>query len=225
MLKREILTTADGSKTLYIPEWNEHYHSKHGALQEAQHVFIAHGLAQFWEQDCSILEFGFGTGLNALLTLFSPHGKVKYHTLEKYPMMPDEVQALDYPKLFAEFFKQEENAILPIFEKIHAVEWGEYQEITPDFSLKKEQADFIEVALPEEAYHLVYFDAFGKRVQPELWHESIFEKIYKSLKKNGLFTTYACNGDTKRALKAVGFRVEKKPGPPGKREMINAWKD
>ncbi|MRI62998.1 SAM-dependent methyltransferase [Ornithobacterium rhinotracheale] len=225
MLKREILTTADGSKTLYLPDWNEHYHSKHGALQEAQHVFIANGLAQFSEQDCSILEFGFGTGLNALLTLLSTRPAVRYHSLEKYPLSLAEVQGLDYPKRFADFLGKEERTIKPIFEQLHHTAWGEYQPITPDFSLKKEQADFIEVALPEEAYHLVYFDAFGKRVQPELWQEEVFDKIYKALKKSGLFTTYACNGDTKRALKAVGFSVEKKPGPPGKREMINAWKD
>ena len=225
MLKREIYTTKDGSKTIYIPEWNEHYHSKHGALQEAEHVFIKNGLNLLAQKpEVKILEFGFGTGLNALITALLAKRKIEYHSLERYPMTLEEANALDYPSVFAEYFNKEQSGIEELFQKIHSVEWGSLEEINTEFKLKKIEADFKTVNLPKNYFDIIYFDAFGKRVQPELWSVEIFFNIYNSLIKGGLFTTYACNGDTKRALKEVGFEVEKKAGPPGKREMLNAWK-
>lgn len=228
MLKREILITKDGSKTLHIPEWNEQYHSKHGAVQEALHVFVKNGLHLIFTQnkkEIYILEFGFGTGLNALITLLEkPQDKViKYMSLEKYPLSGQEAETLDYAEPLEEIYTGQN--IAQKYREIHKAAWDEWVEVGQGFFLNKVQGDFKEIELPPAVVDLVYFDAFGKRVQPELWTEDIFGKIYKSLKDKGLMTTYACNGDTKRALKKVGFEVEKKPGPPFKREMINAWKN
>lgn len=225
MLKREIHTTQDGSKTIYLPEWNEHYHSKHGALQEAEHVFIVNGLNLIQNEAINILEFGFGTGLNALLTMLCSNKNIEYHSLEKYPLTTQEALKMEYPYLFATGFNERtETEIKNLFISLHDAGWEKQHIITETFSLKKIQCDFRTAALTPDFYNLVYFDAFGKRVQPELWSEEIFSEIYQSLKNKGLLTTYACNGDTKRALQKVGFKVEKKPGPPGKREMLNAWK-
>lgn len=229
MLKRELKITNDGSKTLFIPEWNESYHSKHGALQEAMHVFIQNGLEQMSHLNTmNVLEFGFGTGLNALLSIIyaeNTQKDIQYTTLEKFPVSESEIQSMDFGQILSEKTSDfPEQTIYDLFLKMHQVEWSNLYEISPHFKLQKIQIDFRDFVPKEEAFDIVFYDAFGMRVQPELWEEAIFDKIYNGLKPNGLFTTYACNGKTKRALKSVGFDVEKIPGPPGKREMINAWK-
>lgn len=229
MLKRKIKITQDGSKTLFLPEWNESYHSKHGALQEAEHVFISHGLNNFL--DCNtinVLEFGFGTGLNALLSYIwsSDHAKsINYTSLEKYPITSLEMKAMDFNQVLSKKYTElQADTIYNIFLKLHQTPWHENIALSDYFLLHKLEMDFLDFSSNEPTYDLVFFDVFGRRVQPEFWTEEIFEKLYHALSPGGLFTTYASNGHTQRALQSCGFLVEKLPGPPGKREMINAWK-
>ena len=229
MLKRELKITQDGSKTLYLPEWNESYHSKHGALQEAEHVFISNGLNNFL--DChtiNVLEYGFGTGLNALLSfIYAGDHKmhINYTTLEKFPITALEVDSMEFNQILSKkYSKLQADTMYNIFLKMHKSKWGENLILSEFFTFKKVQIDFRVFEPQENHFDLVYYDAFGRRVQPELWDMNIFEKIYKSIKPGGMLTTYACNGPTKRALASCGFLVEKLAGPPGKREMINAWK-
>ncbi len=219
-MKRKIITTSDGSKTIQIEDWDEQYHSKHGAVQEAYHVFIKHGLSLFGNTEISILEIGFGTGLNALITLKEANKynlKVAYTGVEAYPVTKEEVEQLDYIReLNAESFAEE-------FEKMHGSPWEETIELTENFSIIKQQKDFMEIE-DKESYDLIYFDAFGARVQPELWTETLFQKMFDSLALNGVLVTYAAKGSVRRAMLSVGFKVERLPGPPGKREMLRATK-
>lgn len=224
-MKREIIVTADGSTTIHIPEWNEQYHSKHGAIQEAYHVFIKHGLDYFFNtvhssSPTAILEIGFGTGLNAFITLLEAE-KAKQHIdyvgIEAYPVAPDEIEKLNY----AQALHTPNSASL--FKKIHKVSWEDSHNITPRFSLTKRKQFFADIN-DTEAYNMIYFDAFGARVQPELWTEAIFKRMYKALKPNGILVTYSAKGSVRRAMQSVGLTVEKLPGPPGKREMLRAIK-
>ena len=224
-MEREVRTTSDGSKTLYINDLNENYHSHHGALQEAQHVFIDNGLNLIYDCEITILELGFGTGLNVLVTIdeFLKTDKnhiIHYFSLEKYPITSQEVQELNYGSLF------EKPEMTEIYYKIHAAEWGNSTEILPNFFLTKYHCDFFDLKdlkLPE--IDLVYFDCFGARVQPDLWEKPIFELVADTMKSGGLLTTYSSKGSVRRILKELNFTVEKKAGPPGKREMINATKN
>lgn len=231
MLYREIIPTEDGSATIFIPEWNESYHSKHGAIQEAYHVFIKNGLDLISDKnEVSILEIGFGTGLNSLITLceaIQKNLKINYLGIEKYPVSEDEFSILNYPKSLKEFnsnlnFSQDE--LIQFYHKLMKAEWEKEFQISPEFNLTKIQADFLEYEFPENQLDLIYFDAFGARVQPKLWTEILFEKLFKSLKPGGILTTYSAKGSVRRALISVGFQVEKTPGPPGKREMLVARK-
>ncbi len=219
-MEREIITTGDGSKTIHIKEWNEQYHSKHGAIQEAYHVFVKHGLSLFENRDLSVLEIGFGTGLNAFITFLEARNnglKVRYTGVELYPIEETEIKALNYTaQLKAENFAD-------VFLKMHSSDWEREIMISDDFILRKEQKDFKEINAENE-FDLVYFDAFGARVQPELWTETIFLKMYRAMRKNGVLVTYAAKGSVRRAMQAVGFIVERLPGPPGKREMLRAKK-
>ena len=219
-MKREILQTLDGSTTIHLPDWNESYHSKHGAIQEAYHVFIQNGLNTFNSQPLSILEIGFGTGLNAFITFLESkksNQKIDYYGVEAYPISTDEISQMNYVS--------ELNAISvnTIFDRLHECEWETKNIISPLFSLTKRK-QFFEQIEDEDKYDLIYFDAFGYRVQPELWSTEIFKKMYKSLKSKGTLVTYAARGVVKRSLIEVGFKVEKLPGPPGKREMFRATK-
>ncbi len=219
-MKRKIITTADGSKTIQIEDWNEQYHSVHGAIQEAMHVFILHGLFCFLEshKPISILEIGFGTGLNAFITLLESEKSnlhINYTGVEAYPVTQEEVDALNY----SEQLKTNNT----LFSKLHQCNWEVLHHITPKFSLTKQQKFFKEIDAVAE-YDLIYFDAFGARVQPELWTEGVFELMYKALKTKGVLVTYSAKGSVRRAMQAVGFSVEKLPGPPGKREMLRATK-
>lgn len=225
-MKRHIITTADGSKTIQIEEWNEQYHSIHGAIQEAYHVFIKHGLHHFNEtytnlkQPVSVLEIGFGTGLNAFITLLESeklHINIDYVGVEAYPVTRDEIQELNYPTAL-----KADNKI-DIFDRLHTVIWGNKTEISMGFELTKQQKTFFEID-DKNTFDIIYFDAFGARVQPELWEETIFKKMYDALKVNGVLVTYSAKGSVRRAMQAVGFKVEKLPGPPGKREMLRATK-
>jgi len=219
-LKREIIQTLDGSTTIHLPEWDECYHSKHGAIQEAQHVFIKNGLSLFPNKSISILEIGFGTGLNAFITVLE--GKkmkqvIEYVGVEAYPVTASEILSMNYV--------EELNANLhrEIFEKIHESNWGENIALSDDFTLMKRK-QFFEAITDENRFDLIYFDAFGYRVQPELWSTTIFAKMFAALKTNGVLVTYAARGVVKRSMIEVGFTVEKLAGPPGKREMFRATK-
>ncbi len=222
-MKREFFTTGDGSVTIHLPEWNEQYHSKHGAIAEAIHVFIKTGLHNWLDQnsekEVSILEIGFGTGLNTFLTLLEASRKnlqIKYTAIEAYPVLLSEIKQLNYVELLdaSEFD----------FLKLHQVEWETFSEIHSSFQLKKQNKFFSEIE-DEEIYDLIYFDAFGARVQPELWTEEIFKKMISALIPGGILVTYAAKGSVRRAMQAVGFTVERLPGPPGKREMLRARKN
>ena len=220
-MKREIIVTADGSSTIHIPEWNEQYHSKHGAIQEAYHVFIKSGLQLFSNRELSILEIGFGTGLNSFITFIEAQKlklKTDYVGVEAYPVALEEVEKLNYVSELGA-----ENTI-EIFKKMHLQNWDEKAILSPEFSLTKRKQFFNEIN-DENTFDLIYFDAFGARVQPELWTEEIFEAMFKSLKKGGVLVTYSAKGSVRRALQTVGFTVERLPGPPGKREMLRAKKD
>lgn len=214
------MVTADGSTTIHLPEWNEQYHSKHGAIQEAQHVFIKNGLHLFENREISILEIGFGTGLNAFISLLEGKKqqlKIDYVGIEGYPVEMSEIEKLNYiEELKASDFSAD-------FLKMHRSDWEKKMTIRPGFELMKRQLFFDEIN-DENSYELVYFDAFGARVQPELWNENIFKKMYKALKSGGVLVTYSAKGSVRRAMQAVGFKVERLPGPPGKREMLRATK-
>ena len=222
LLKREVIKTADGSKTIHIGQWNENYHSSHGALQEAKHVFIQHGLSLFLNQDAiSLLEVGFGTGLNAALTLENAANKnvlIHYVGVEAFPVTCEELIALNYADLFDE--KEFSNN----YDAMHVSDWEKEVKITPDFSLTKRREKLQTIQFLDNTFDLIYFDAFGPRVQGELWTIEIFTKMYKALKTGGVFVTYCAKGQVKRDLKSVGFTVEVLPGPPGKREMTRCRK-
>ncbi|PQJ22277.1 tRNA (5-methylaminomethyl-2-thiouridine)(34)-methyltransferase MnmD [Nonlabens xylanidelens] len=225
-MKREIMTTDDGSKTIHMPDLNEQYHSRHGALQEALHVFIDTGLEHFLEVSLSrkrnfqqnpikILEYGFGTGLNAMVTaLHDSKTPIVYTAVEAYPVNDEEVKAMDYGKLLG----NEE-----MYEDIHQCSWEERHQISNHFSLTKQQKTFEQIA-DQDSYDLIFFDAFGPSTQPELWTVDIFTAAYNALKSNGVLTTYCAAGQVRRNMQSVGFIVERLPGPPGKREMLRATK-
>ena len=220
-MKRIVKTTGDNSRTLYIEELDECYHSHHGALQEAEHVFIKNGLEKLDKKEINILEMGFGTGLNVLVTLeaFLAGGvsKINYFSLEKYPINTDEVRLLGYDELFSNELTKK------AYRQIHECDWEKPQEIYPNFFLTKIKTDFFDldkIALSE--IDLVYFDCFGARVQPDLWEKPLFELVKTKMKKGGLLTTYSSKGSVRRALQELGFEVQKLEGPKGKREMLNA---
>lgn len=221
-MKREIKTTEDGSKTLFINELNEGYHSHHGALQEAEHVFIKNGINNINNYEINILELGFGTGLNTLVTINNhlnndKNHKINYFTIEKYPVTSDEIAELSYVKHF-NFENSEE-----IYRKIHSVSWNETHQILPNFSLTKFECDFFNLEnLKLPPIDLVYYDCFGARVQPDLWEMPLFEMVKNKMRVGGLLTTYSSKGSVRRILKELNFDVKKIEGPKGKREMINA---
>ena len=224
-MKRKIVTTADGSKTIQIEEWNEQYHSLHGAIQESYYVFVKQGLHFYSrhvskpQENISILEIGFGTGLNAFITCFETeksNHKVDYVGVEAYPISSEEVNALNYPQLISEQHSG-------IFNKMHSTSWEVIHQISSHFCLTKRKQFFHEIT-DKNKFNLIYFDAFGARVQPELWTESIFKTMYDALKNEGVLVTYSAKGSVKRAMKSVGFTIERLEGPPGKRHMLRATK-
>lgn len=219
-MKREILLTEDGSTTIHLPDWNENYHSKHGAIQEAKHVFIKNGLSLFENKKISILEIGFGTGLNAFITYLEAkklNQTINYVGVEAYPVAAEEVLQMNYViALNAEIHSA-------IFKKMHESDWEVKTTLDVNYTLTKRKQYFNEID-DENRYDLIYFDAFGYRVQPELWSTEIFQKMYNSLKNNSYLVTYAARGVVKKSMIEVGFKVEKLEGPPGKREMFRAYK-
>jgi tRNA U34 5-methylaminomethyl-2-thiouridine-forming methyltransferase MnmC len=216
-MNRELRITGDGSHTVYIADLDEPYHSIHGAVQESEHVFIMQGFRQLDRSPVRVLEIGFGTGLNAILTLIESirhQREVYYHAVEKYPLEDGE-----YSKLNFEHFISDCPA--GIFMEMHHATWGEAVPLLSTFSIFKEHADFRSME-PAGIFDLVYFDAFAPKKQPHLWTEEIFCRLYKLVVPGGILVSYTSMGSVRRALITCGFRVEKIPGPPGKREMIRA---
>jgi len=220
-MTHELIRTSDGSTSLYIPQLDETYHSVHGALQETQHVFIKNGLQLFHNQSLSILEIGFGTGLNALAT-YKEHESlqlnIRYETVEAYPLSWDEASQMNFSQLLNDV------TLTSVFEQMHCCIWDEPVSLSFSFSFKKRLQRF-ETINDTNTFDLIYFDAFGAQVQPELWQEAIFQRMYTALKRGGYLVTYAAKGSVRRAMQACGFTVERLPGPPMKREMLRAHKD
>ncbi|MCB0762207.1 MAG: tRNA (5-methylaminomethyl-2-thiouridine)(34)-methyltransferase MnmD [Flavobacteriales bacterium] len=213
-MKRTWITTTDGSKSLYVSELDETYHSRHGAVTESMHVFITNGLDLLQaQQHIRILEVGFGTGINALLTLQNAGSRsINYEALEPYPLTEQEWAELD----------------APLFERAEKVDFASLShggdiDLSPTFNLK-----IIPQTLQDAhftgPYHLVYYDAFGPGAQPEMWLPQCFQKVYDAMENNGIFVTYCAKGQVRRDLISCGFQVERLPGPPGKREMLRATK-
>ncbi len=220
MKKAGPIATQDGSHTLFSELTGEHYHSVFGAVQESEHIFIGAGLNGFGKRPAGILrvlEIGFGTGLNALLTLKwaeSHKTKVAYEAVEAYPLDFDTLQALNYPAMLS---------VDPsLFLQLHRA--SGIRSVTPWFSLQLFYTKFQDYQPVENRFHVVFFDAFSPESQPEMWSRQGFEKLYKALVDDGVLVTYSCKGTVKRALKAAGFQIEKLPGPPGKREFLRAVK-
>jgi tRNA U34 5-methylaminomethyl-2-thiouridine-forming methyltransferase MnmC len=215
----QLLSTEDGSHTIYVPELDEHYHSIHGAVQESAFIFINNGLRTCKTDHVSILEIGFGTGLNALLTatdINSGSRQIDYTSIEKNPVSIEIIESLNYPEYAG-------GKGLEIFRLIHSATWNTSVTICHNFNLKKIAADFTKYQLTG-AYDLIYFDAFGPDKQPEMWTRELFAGIAAVTKKNGILVTYSAKGEVKRSLRACGFDVTLLPGPPGKRQMIRAVK-
>lgn len=196
---------------------NEHYHSTHGAIQEAYHVYIQQGLKAIDSKEISILEIGFGTGLNCFITYLETDKIIDYVGVEAYPVNVDEIAKLNYVSELKATSKK------AVFEQMHVCNWEEKCVISNTFSLTKQQKFFSELQ-DENKYDLIYFDAFGPEKQPELWTKEVFEKMHLALKENGILVTYASKGDVKRAMKAAGFKLKRLPGPIGKWHMLRATK-
>jgi len=216
---QKLIVTSDGSHTIYIPELNEHYHSVHGAVQESRHIFINNGLNFNTPQHLNILEIGFGTGLNALLTALEIEGtnrSADYTTVEKYPLEKELIKILNHKYIAGN--KSEE-----IFRMLHSSSWNIPTKITNNFTVKKLLGDINDITL-EGSYALIYFDAFGPDKQPGMWTTEVFEKISAVTRSGGILVTYSAKGQVKRNLRSCGFEVNLLPGPPGKRQMIRAIK-
>ena len=221
-----LITTGDGSHTFFVPKLNEHYHSTNGAIQESMHVYIRNGLLHVLQnsdiQEINILEIGFGTGLNAFLTLqeAEKHSvKIFYHTLELYPIPLDKIDQLNY----ADQTGRIENYTY-LFYRLHTAAWENDVSITSNFTLHKEKIDFSKPdnLKTHKLYNLIYFDAFAPEKQPEMWTKEIFDHLFSLCNKNATLTTYCAKGSVRRMLQESGFTTERLPGPPGKREILRA---
>lgn len=218
-IHRELQMTADGSYTLFMPEMNEHYHSVNGAVQESRHVFIEAGLHHVLRKKVTILEIGFGTGLNAFLTLLdsvTTETEVYYYSFELYPLSLDIIDALNYGEIISRNKKD-------AFRALHIANWNQPVKITENFTLHKIQGDSNREKLPE-GIDLAYFDAFAPDKQPEMWNQEIFNKLFACMNAEAVLTTYCAKGVVRRMMKEAGYTVERIPGPPGKREMLRATK-
>jgi tRNA U34 5-methylaminomethyl-2-thiouridine-forming methyltransferase MnmC len=220
-MKLQLRKTADGSNTLYVPELDEHYHSFHGAIQEANHIFIKNGLLNQKKKSIRLLEVGFGTGLNALLTACEGQKsdyQIDYVGVEAYPVPAELMQKMDYVSLI------DDASAGDYFDKIIHSKWSQKTTIHSGFKLTKLE-ERIKDTLSDKKFDLIYFDAFGPRVQSDMWNIELLEKMFSFLNFNGELVTYCAQGQFKRDLKEVGFEVFSLPGPPGKREMVRARKN
>lgn len=223
-MKRELIVTKDGSHTFYLPDLEERYHSIHGAIAEGQHVFIEKGLKyqlQNGYQKLAILEVGFGTGLNCLLSWIAfkeeASFELNYTGLEAFPLKVDEINKLNYSA------QVNFNGADMFFSLLHDLEWNQHCLVEKGFEVEKVEIE-VQNYKNEDNFDLIYFDAFAPNAQAELWTETIFKLMYNLLKNKGVLVTYCAKGDVRRGLQSVGFVVERIDGPPGKREMLRAIK-
>lgn len=224
-MERKLILTGDGSHSISVPDLNVAYHSIHGAIQESMHVFINAGFYAFGRptqmerpEPYKIFEMGFGTGLNTLLTLIEAEKiktKIYYETVELHPLTAQELSELNYCD------QLHRGDLQHSFETLHHCEWELEIPITENFIFKKRKIGLINYSTTR-LFDLIYFDAFAPAAQPELWTKEVFDKIYSMLLPGGILITYCSKGDVRRAMVAAGFKVEKLPGPPHKREMIRA---
>lgn len=221
-IQRYSVTTADGSTTLYVPQWNEHYHSVHGAVQESKHVFIQAGLlfrlanAPF-KAPLQVLEIGLGTGLNAFLTAQAAKENscaIDYTAIEAYPITPNEAAQLN---LSSNLSAEDAN----LFSHIHDLPWESMEILSVQIRLRKLEAK-LENWQPEQQFDLIYFDAFAPAAQPELWTAEVFKKLFEASSSEAVLVTYCVKGAVRRAMQSAGWVVNKIPGPPGKREITRA---
>ncbi len=218
-MQTELKVTEDGSHTLFVPEIDECYHSTHGAIQESRHIFIEAGLKHCANPEISVLEVGFGTGLNAFLTLLEAEKsgrQIHYISLEKYPVEVEKALQLNYPGKLAPDKR-------PLFEQMHTAKWNIEIQLTPFFTFRKIVADFTEFVF-EDQFDVIYFDAFSPEKQPEMWSKELFSTIYVHCNPGAILTTYCAKGIVRRAMQDAGFTVERLPGPPGKREILRSLK-
>lgn len=234
----QIKTTEDGSHTLFVPELNEHYHSVNGAIQESYHIFINAGLKYYLDnsyknnpkpvQTINILEIGFGTGLNALLTLIESEMRsinVFYNSIELYPVSIEDAEKLNYPTHLGKNHLHLKENITELFLQLHTAKWEEAVDITSNFTLLKQQIDFSNPSKfnTSKLFNLVYFDAFAPEKQPEMWTIDVFNKIFSLCDSGAVLTTYCAKGVVRRMLQNEGFKMERLPGPPGKREILRGF--
>lgn len=220
--RRKLILTDDGSHSILVRDLDVTFHSTHGAIQESMHVFINAGLMAvreaFPDMPLSILEMGYGTGLNAFLTAIETRNfrhPVRYLGLEAFPLEMGTAASLNYPDQLG----HEE-----LFNTIQIASWGSPVSVHDYFSISK-QAISLEAYLCMDRFHLIYYDAFAPEAQPQLWTEEVFRKLSQCMYPGGALVTYCSKGDVRRAMQRAGWRVEKLKGPPGKREMVRAWWD
>lgn len=222
-MKRKVVLTKDGSSSLYLPDKDEHYHSSNGAVQESKHVFIQNGLYPLIDKknEINILEVGFGSGLNALLTLQAAieySTPINYYAIEPFPLSLAEVNALNYLDYMDKDFYRSN------FHQMHSQEFALWETIHSYFSFIKYREALLHCSF-DYKFDLIYYDAFGPRAHPEMWEEKSLAQVVKQLEKDGVLVTYCVKGSVKRCLKKLGLQVKKLPGPPGKREMMIASAD
>jgi len=214
-MQHSLIITEDGSHSLRNEILNETYHSIHGAIQESVHVFVENGLKQCTRKEIRILEIGFGTGLNAFLTLIEAEKlniSIEYTGIELYPVPETIWKEINYPDVIAKQQKAD-------FYFLHACEWEKTHQISPNFSFRKINCDFATFE-PEDKFDLIYFDAFSPEKQPELWLQNRFTSLASHCNSGAILTTYCAKGIVKQALRDAGFKVERLDGPPGKRHML-----
>lgn len=226
-MKRQIVKTNDGSVSIYLEEMDEHYHSKHGAIAESEHIFVKNGLeASRQTNKLIIFEVGMGTGLNVLtsyLTAQHLQKEVLFHTIEAFPVELNEVEQLNYT--------EELGLDRALLDELHNSNWNEKLRLSKYFSVVKHKEKLQDFNLEKlelgsrNGVDVIYFDAFAPEKQTEMWSEEIFMKLFNALNKDGILVTYCVKGEIRRRLQKVGFEVEKLKGPVGgKREMCRAWK-
>lgn len=222
-MKRKVVITEDGSSSLFVESIQEHFHSHFGAIQEANHIFIEYGLKsllQSHKATINILEIGFGTGLNCLLTLHELKDnftQIYYEGIEKYPLTDQEFSMLNYSNLIQSNSDAD-------FQNIHKADWNKTVDVSPNFYLHKRVVDFEKATFEAEKFDLVYFDPFSPEKQPEMWQMEPITSVFNAMKTDAVLLTYCTKGVVKRTLKEVGFTIEKLPGPIGKREILKATK-
>lgn len=219
--ERKVIETADGSKTIFVPAMNEQYHSLNGAITESDYVFLEKGFRYHPAVFPNVFEVGFGTGLNALLTALEAE-KLQKHThytsIEKYPISDNELKLLDYGKNLSA-------KATNMYYKLHSAAWETDIRISEFFVLHKLRGDFKSRPIPKSStYDIIYFDAFGPDKQAEMWQPAVLSKVFEACSEGAIFVTYSAKGEIRRRLERCGFKMERLPGPPGKRQMLRGRK-